>query len=83
MKRAASQALALLAKEPVPEEIHKACELEHLGFGRNYIVPKALDKRVCLWEALAVAEAAMLSKLARQPLSLDEYRWYLIARMSI
>jgi malate dehydrogenase (oxaloacetate-decarboxylating)(NADP+) len=65
MKLAASYALANLAKEPVTQEMLDAYRLDHLEFGRDYVVPKPLDKRVCLWEAPAVAQAAIQSGVAR------------------
>ena len=83
MKVAASQSLARLAKEPVTAEVLKAYGLDHLEFGRDYIVPKALDRRVCLWESPAVAEAAMQSGLAGIQLDLEHYRFSLSERMSI
>ncbi len=73
MKIAASMALSRLAKEPVPADVLKAYNIDHLEFGRDYVVPKPLDKRVCLWEAPAVAEAAMKSGVARIGLDLDKY----------
>ena len=73
MKIAASNALSALAKEPVPADVLKAYNLEALEFGKDYIVPKPLDKRVCLWEAPAVAKAAMESGVARVKLDLDQY----------
>lgn len=74
MKVAASKALALLAKEPVPADICKAYNVEKLVFGRDYIIPKPLDPRVLLWEAPAVAEAAIKSGVARKPYkSREEY----------
>lgn len=73
MKIAASFALSKLAKEPVPADVLKAYNIDHLEFGRDYVVPKPLDKRVCLWEAPAVAEAAMKSGIARIGLDLDAY----------
>lgn len=81
MKIAASQALASLAKEPVPAEVLKAYSADHLEFGRDYIVPKPLDKRVCLWEAPAVAKAAIESGAARLALEIDCYREQLARRM--
>jgi malate dehydrogenase (oxaloacetate-decarboxylating)(NADP+) len=66
-------ALASLAKEDVPAYVLKAYCLEHLEFGRDYVVPKPLDKRVCLWEAPAVAKAAMESGVARLEIDLDDY----------
>ena len=73
MKIAASMALSLLAKEDVPADVLKAYNLDHLEFGRDYVVPKPLDKRVCLWEAPAVAKAAMESGVARLEIDLDDY----------
>ncbi len=67
MKVAASLALAKLAKEPVPADICKAYNVASLKFGREYIIPKPLDPRVLLWEAPAVAEAAIETKVARRP----------------
>jgi malate dehydrogenase (oxaloacetate-decarboxylating)(NADP+) len=73
MKIAASTALAALAKEPVPAEVLKAYNVDHLEFGRDYIVPKPLDPRVCYWESPAVAKAAIRSGVARKTLNLDTY----------
>jgi malate dehydrogenase (oxaloacetate-decarboxylating)(NADP+) len=74
MKVAASKALAALAKEPVPADICKAYNVKELKFGRDYIIPKPLDPRVLLWEAPAVAEAAIKSGVAKKPYrSKEEY----------
>jgi malate dehydrogenase (oxaloacetate-decarboxylating)(NADP+) len=73
MKLAASDALSRLAKEPVPADVLKAYNLEALEYGKDYVVPKPFDKRVCLWEAPAVARAAMESGVARVNLDLDQY----------
>ncbi len=73
MKIAASTALARLAKEPVTEEVLKAYHIDHLDFGRDYVVPKPIDARVCLWEAPAVAKAAMESGVSRINVDLDHY----------
>jgi malate dehydrogenase (oxaloacetate-decarboxylating)(NADP+) len=83
MKIAASQALASLAKEPVPSEVLKAYNVDHLEFGLDYIVPKPLDRRVCLWEAPAVARAAMSSGVARLDLDLSAYGSLLSRRLNI
>ncbi|MCE1255374.1 MAG: malate dehydrogenase [Anaerolineae bacterium] len=82
MKIAASMALARLAKEPVPAEILSAYGVDHLEFGLDYIVPKPLDKRVCLWEAPAVASAAIKSGVARLNLDLSTYPQQLLNRIS-
>jgi len=81
MKIAASYALAALAKEPVPQDVLKVYNLDHLEFGRDYIVPKPFDRRVCLWEAPAVAKAAIDSGVARLNIEMDAYRRQLEKRM--
>lgn len=81
MKIAASKALSQLAKEPVPPEVLKAYNVDHLEYGVDYVVPKPLDKRVCLWEAPAVAQAAIQSGVARVELDLDKYGTVLEERL--
>ena len=81
MKLAAAHALAALAREDVPDSVLRAYGLESLRFGPEYIVPKPLDPRVILWEAPAVAAAAMETGVARQRLDLDEYREQLAIRL--
>ncbi len=75
MKLAAANALATLAKEDVPDSVIKAYGGKPIKFGRDYIIPKPLDPRVLLWEAPAVAKAAMATGVARKPIeNLDAYR---------
>ena len=53
----------------------KAYGLDRLEFGREYLIPKPFDPRVLLWEAPAVAKAAMESGVARRPIAdLEAYR---------
>ncbi len=73
MKLAAAHALAELAKEPVPDSIASAYGLDSLEFGAEYIIPKPLDHRVIRKVAVAVAEAAMKTGVARSPRDLDVY----------
>jgi malate dehydrogenase (oxaloacetate-decarboxylating)(NADP+) len=81
MKLAAAHALADLAKEDVPDSVIEAYGGKRIEFGRECIVPKPLDPRVLLWEAPAVAKAAMDSGAARRPLpDLGAYRDGLEAR---
>ena len=80
MKFAASQALAALTKEDVPDSVMRAYGMEILKFGREYILPKPLDPRVLLWEAPAVAEMAMQTGVARKIIDIDEYRQQLAYR---
>ena len=58
MMIAAAQALAALAREPVPEEVLQAYNLDKLEFGRDYIIPKPFDPRLIERIPKAVAEAA-------------------------
>ena len=81
MKFAASKALAALAKEDVPDSVLRAYGLENLKFGRDYIIPKPFDPRVLLWEAPAVAEAAMETGVARKKIDIDKYREQLAFRL--
>ncbi len=75
MKHAAAKALAALAKEDVPESVLKAYGLQSLRFGRDYLIPKPFDPRVLLWLAPAVAQAAIDTGVARQPIAdLEAYR---------
>ena len=69
MKKAASQALAALAKMDVPDSVSKAYGGQEFRFGREYLIPKPFDYRVLLWVAPAVAEAAMKSGVARKPIT--------------
>ncbi len=82
MKVAAAKALAALAKEDVPDSVLKAYGLESLRFGPEYIVPKPVDPRVLLWEAPAVARAAIESGVARKSIDIAAYRDQLEARLS-
>ncbi|MBN2146683.1 MAG: NADP-dependent malic enzyme [Anaerolineales bacterium] len=83
MKVAASRALSKLAKEDVPDSVLRAYNLDSLKFGEDYILPKPLDPRVLLWEAPAVAGAAMETGVARKTIDLDEYRERLAYRQGL
>ena len=72
MKLAAARALAALAKEDVPDSVIRAYGGEPIKFGRDYLIPKPFDYRVLLWEAPAVAEAAIRTGVARKPYSSRE-----------
>ncbi len=74
MKLAAARALAELTKEPVPLSVCQAYRLKELQFGPDYIIPKPLDPRVLLHVAPKVAQAAMDSGAATQPIvDFEEY----------
>lgn len=80
MKFAASQALAALAKEDVPDSVLRAYGVDSMKLGEEYIIPKPLDPRVLLWEAPAVAQVAMETGVARKKIDIDEYREQLAYR---
>jgi len=55
---AASNSLASLTKEKVPQEVLNAYGLKSLSFGPEYIIPKPFDSRLINWVAKAVQDAA-------------------------
>ena len=81
MKLAATRALAALAKEDVPDSVCRAYGVERMKFGPEYLIPKPFDPRVLLWEAVAVAKAAMESGVAQEPVNLEIYREQLERRL--
>ncbi len=81
MKMAATRALALLAKEPVPESVAALYGLKRVRFGREYLIPYAFDPRVLLWIAPAVAWAAVASGVSQGFIEVDAYREQLEARL--
>tara|TARA_B100001093_G_scaffold352651_3_gene337127 strand:+ start:3871 stop:6192 length:2322 start_codon:yes stop_codon:yes gene_type:complete len=86
MKMAATHALAQLAKEPVPDYISAAYDGATMQYGPEYIIPKPFDRRVLIWEASAVAQAAVEEGVAAvQPdeFSIVDYREQLEARLGL
>src|SRR5512136_1825273 len=82
MKIAACMALANLAKEDVPDSVIRAYGGKRIEFGKEYIIPKPFDPRVLLWEAPAVARAAIESGVARHPIAdFEAYKDCLEARL--
>jgi malate dehydrogenase (oxaloacetate-decarboxylating)(NADP+) len=83
MKIAAVHALAELAKEDIPDSVLRAYGGQVLRFGPEYIIPKPFDPRVLIWEAVAVAKAAVATGVARKPIyDWDVYRDTLESRLS-
>ncbi len=78
MKVAAAEALAMLAREDVPEEVAGAGAGPRGGaslrFGPDYIIPNAFDPRLISRVSPAVAKAAMESGVARKPIT-DLHRY--------
>lgn len=65
MKLAAVNALADLAKTPVPDIVNMAYNEKTITFGPAYIIPKPLDPRLLSTVAPAVAKAAIESGVAK------------------
>jgi malate dehydrogenase (oxaloacetate-decarboxylating)(NADP+) len=69
MKLAAVKALAELAKRAVPESVNETYNENNLVFGKTYIIPKPMDPRLISTVSLAVAKAAVKSKVAKKPIT--------------
>lgn len=69
MKLAAVYAIAGLAKEPVPDVVNAAYKLKRTTFGRDYILPKALNPRLLTRVSCAVAKAAIDSGVSRRTIT--------------
>jgi len=81
MKIAAAEALAELAREEVPDEVSAAYSGRKMEFGSEYIIPTPFDPRLITTIPIAVAEAAMKTKVARKPIkNIEAYRMELAAR---
>ena len=81
MKMAATRALALLAKQDVPDSVAALYGLRNVNFGADYLIPFPFDPRVLLWVAPAVAWAAVASGVAREFIDLEGYRDKLETRL--
>jgi malate dehydrogenase (oxaloacetate-decarboxylating)(NADP+) len=81
MKIAAAEALAMLAREDVPDEVAAAYQGARPRYGPQYIIPAPFDPRLIVAVPVAVAKAAMDSGVARRPIvDLDGYKAQLAAR---
>jgi len=86
MKMAATRSLAELAKQPVPDYISAAYDGATMEYGPEYIIPKPFDRRVLIWEASAVAQAAVeegVASVTSEEFSLQTYREDLEARLGM
>ncbi len=80
MKVAASEALAALAREPVPADVQALYPAERLEFGNGYVIPKPFDRRLFVEVSFAVARAAVESGAAPADTDLAALRASLEAR---
>ena len=75
MKLAAVNAIADLAKQPVPDVVNDVYKVNNLTFGRDYFIPKPVDPRLITEVSSAVAKAAIESGVARKKIeNWDEYK---------
>jgi malate dehydrogenase (oxaloacetate-decarboxylating)(NADP+) len=65
MKMAAAEALAALAKEPVPYYVKAAYHNENLAYGKEHVIPLPFNKEALIWVASAVAKTAFEEGVAR------------------
>ena len=86
MKMAATFSLAALAKEPVPDYISAAYDGATMQYGPEYIIPKPFDRRVLIWEASAVAQAAVdegIAGVAAKDFDIERYKEQLEGRFGL
>ena len=82
MKVAAAKAIALLARENVPDEVVSAYGGDRPRYGKDYIIPSTFDPRLISVIPSAVAEAAMKSGVARKNITdMEIYRDQLTNRL--
>ncbi|WP_375604447.1 malate dehydrogenase [Wolbachia endosymbiont of Anurida maritima] len=83
MKIAAADAIAKLAREPVPGEISAAYGGRKMSYGREYIIPTPFDPRLISIVSPAVAKAAVDSGVARKAIQdWSKYENQLKSRLS-
>ncbi|WP_394761124.1 NADP-dependent malic enzyme [Phenylobacterium sp.] len=82
MKIACANALAMLAREDVPDEVAAAYHGVQLKFGPQYIIPTPFDPRLIWYIPPFIAQAAMDTGVARRPIEdMDAYRASLAQRL--
>jgi malate dehydrogenase (oxaloacetate-decarboxylating)(NADP+) len=69
MKMAAANALAKLAREPVPLEVLQAYNKKSMTFGKEYIIPTPFDPRLITVVSTAVARTAIETGVAKKNIS--------------
>jgi malate dehydrogenase (oxaloacetate-decarboxylating)(NADP+) len=78
MKLAAVEAVAELAKQPVPDIVNEVYHVNDLQFGSKYFIPKPVDPRLITEVSAAVAQAAIESGVARTRITnWKEYKGHL------
>ena len=81
MKVAAAEAIAALAREDVPDEVSAAYKGRRMEYGPEYIIPSPFDPRLMTTVPVDVAQAAMVTGVARKPIiDISAYKKELAAR---
>jgi len=84
MKLAAVNAIADLAKQPIPDIVNEVYHVTDLQFGPKYFIPKPVDPRLITEVSAAVAKAAMDSGVARTPIKdWDKYKQELRQKLGL
>ncbi len=82
MKIAAAKAIAILAREDVPDEVVSAYGGDRPRYGKNYIIPSTFDPRLISVIPIAVAKAAIKSGVARREIKdFEKYKDELANRL--
>ncbi len=82
MKMAASDAIAKLARQDVPDEVVAAMGGDRPHYGKDYIIPSTFDPRLISIIPAAVAKAAMKTGVARKKIeNFDVYQEQLKQRL--
>ncbi len=82
MKVAAAKAIALLAREDVPDEVVSAYGGDRPKYGKEYIIPSTFDPRLISVIPSAVAKAAVDTGVARKKINdLELYKDQLMNRL--
>ena len=74
MKMSAAKAIALLAREDVPDEVVSAYGGDRPRYGKNYIIPSTFDPRLIKVIPAAVAQAAIQTGVARKKIDIENYK---------
>jgi len=83
MKLAAAEALAELAREPVPAEVSSAYAGRKMTYGPDYIIPVPFDPRLIYTIPVAVAKAAIKSGVAKKKITdWEAYKAELAGRLN-
>ncbi len=83
MKLAASRALADLCRAPVPQDVLAAYNLHHLKYGRDWFIPKPLDRRLYVELPPVIVNAAVETGEARIRLDGPSYRDRLLQEQEV